>query len=230
MCPGGAPDGDSGQSQDHVSGDSAITAAAKKKSLSASERETSRVKALRHRFRHRLRRWARPRLKFVDETGMRLNFTPRYGRAAPGVRVVEPVPRNSGQPLSLLATLSPQGLSAPMSIEGPVDATVFRLYVERVLGPTLSPGDIVVMDNLAVHKVAGIAERIQAYGARVEYLPPYSPDFNPIEQAWSKLTTALRQRKARTRRTLERALRPLLPTISRADARAWFRHCGYSLH
>ena len=161
---------------------------------------------------------------------MTINLTPRYGRAAPGVRVVEPVPRNYGQQLSLLAVLSPCGLSAPMTIEGPVDAAVFRRYVECVLGPTLRPGDIVVMDNLAVHKVAGIAERIQACGARVEYLPPYSPDFNPIEQAWSKLKTALRQRKARTRRTLERALTVLLPTISGSDARAWFHHCGYSLH
>lgn len=139
------------------------------------------------------------------------------------------VPRNSGQQLSLLAVLSLHGLGAPMTIEGPVNATVFRLYVERVLGPTLRPGDVVVMENLAMQKVAGIAERIHAHGARGEYLPPYSPDLNPIEQAWSKLKTALRQRKARTRRTLDRVLPALLPTISGTDARAWFHHCGYSL-
>lgn len=230
MRPGRATHGNSRQYQDHVFRNPAITTAAKKKSLTASERETPRVRGLRQRFRRRLRRWPRPRLKFLDETGVTINLTPRYGRAAPGVRVVEAVPRNYGQHLSLLATLGPQGLSAPMTIEGPVDATVFRRYVERILGPTLLPGDIVVMDNLAVHKVAGIAERIAARGARVEYLPPYSPDFNPIEQAWSKLKTALRQRKARTRRTLERALTVLLPTISGTDARAWFRHCGYSLY
>lgn len=170
------------------------------------------------------------RLKFLDETGVTINLTPVYGRAAPGVRVVDKVPRNYGRPLSLLAVLSPRGLSAPMTVEGPVDGGVFRVYVEQVLGPTLLPGDIVVMDNLAVHKVAGIAEAIRARGARLEYLPPYSPDFNPIEQGWSKLKTALRQCKARTRRTLERALSAFLPTVSSADARAWFRHCGYSLH
>lgn len=176
------------------------------------------MRGLRQRFRRRLRTWPRPRLKFVDETGVTINLTPLYGRAAPGVRVVEHVPRNYGQHLSLLATLSPQGLSAPMTIAGPVDATVFRRYVERVLGPTLVPGDMVRMDNLAAHKVAGIAECIHAHGARVAYLPPSSPDFNPIEQAWSKLKTALRQRKARTRRTVERALTMLLPTISSTDA------------
>lgn len=172
----------------------------------------------------------RQRLKFLDETGITIRLTPLYGRAAPGVRVVDAIPRNYGQPLSLLATLSPQGLSAPMTVAGPVDASVFRVYVEQVLGPTLAPGDIVVMDNLAVHKVAGIVEAIQARGARVEYLPPYSPDWKPIEQGWSKLKTALRQRKARTRRAVQRALAALLPSISSSDAQAWFRHCGYSLH
>lgn len=230
MRPRSAPHGGSGQRQDSVSGDSAVTAAAKKKSLTASERETPRVRQLRQRFRRRRRTGPQPRLKFLEETGVTINLTPRYGRAAPGIRVVDHGPRNSGQPLSLLAVLSPHGLSAPMTLEGPVDATVFRLYVERVLGPTLRPGDVVVMDNLAVHKVAGIAERIHACGARGEYLPPYSPDFNPSEQAWSKLKTALRQRKARTRRTVERALTALLPSISGADARAWFHPCGYSLH
>lgn len=230
MYPSRATPGDWGQRQDDVPSNSAVTTPAKKKSLSASERETPRVRELRQRFRRQLRTWARPHLKFLDETGVAINLTPRYGRAAPGIRVVESVPRNCGQHLSLLATLSPHGLSAPMTIAGPVDAAVFRRYVAQVLGPTLCPGDIVVMDNLAVHKVAGIVEQIAARGARVEYLPPYSPDFNPIEQAWSKLKTALRQRTTRTQRTLERTLTRLLPTISGTDAQAWFRHCGYSLH
>jgi transposase len=170
------------------------------------------------------------RLKFLDETGITISLTSLYGRAAPGVRVVERIPRNSGKSLSLLAVLSPQGISAPMTVVGPVDSTVLRVYVERVLGPPLTPGDMVVRDNLRVHKVTGIAEAIAARGARVQYLPPYSPDLNPLELGWSKLTTALRQRKARTRRTLERALAAFLPTLSPAHARAWFRHCGYSLH
>jgi transposase len=160
------------------------------------------------------------RLKFLDETGVTISLTPLYGRAAPGVRVVDQVPRNYGSSLSLLAVLGPQGVSAPLTVDGPVDASVFRVYVEQVLGPSLTPGAIVGMDNLAVHKVAGITDAIRARGARVEYLPPYSPDFNPIEQGWSKLKTALRRRKARTRRAVERALAALLPTLSRADARA----------
>jgi transposase len=219
-----------GESQDYVRGDPPVTLAAEKKSLYASEQETPRVKRLRHAFRRRRRHWADRRLKFLDETGVTIRLTPLYGRAAPGVRVVEAVPRNYGQSLSVLAVLGSQGLSAPMTVLGPVDASVFRVYIEQVLGPTLPPGDIVVMDNLAVHKGAGIAQAITAHGARVEYLPPYSPDWNPIEQGWSKLKTLLRQRKARTRRAVERALTALLPTISSADARAWFYHCGYSLH
>jgi transposase len=107
---------------------------------------------------------------------------------------------------------------------------VFQTYVEQVLGPTLQPGDIVVMDNLAVHKVAGIAQAIAARGARGEYLPPYSPDLNPIEKCWAKLKTALRQAKARTREALEEALTHALQTISADDALAWFTHCGYPVH
>jgi len=169
-------------------------------------------------------------VKFVDETGINLALTPRYGRATPGVRVVDSVPQNYGQNLSVLAILSLNGLSAPMSVNGAVDSAVFRAYVEHVLGPTLQPGDMVVMDNLAVHKVAGITESITARGARVEYLPPYSPDLNPIEKCWAKLKTALRQAKARTREALEEALTLALQTISAADAHAWFTHCGYPVH
>ena len=169
-------------------------------------------------------------MKFLDETGINLALTPRYGRATPGVRVVDSVPQNYGENLSVLALLSLNGLSAPMSVNGAVDSAVFQAYVEHVLGPTLQPGDIVVMDNLAVHKVAGITELITARGARIEYLPPYSPDLNPIEKCWAKLKTALRQAKARTREALEEALTRALQTISAADAHAWFTHCGYPVH
>jgi transposase len=177
-----------------------------------------------------MRKVARPRLKFPEETGVPLRLAPLYGRAAPGGRGLDRVPRNYGRQLSVLAVLSPQGLSAPMRAEGPVDAAVSGAYIERARGPTLAPGAILVMDNLAVHKVAGIPEATRARGARVEYLPPYSPDLSPIEHCWSKLKTALRHRKARTRKTSERALAALLPTISPSDAQGWFRRCGYSLH
>jgi transposase len=117
-----------------------------------------------------------------------------------------------------------------MTINGPVDSAVFRAYVKRVLVPTLTPGDIVIMDNLGSHKVEGIREAIEAAGATLLYLPPYSPDWSPIERCWSKLKTFLRAAKARTRETLEDAIRTALDTITAADARNWFLHCGYPLH
>ena len=185
---------------------------------------------LRTEYQPRRLGFAAARLKFIDETGMNLAMTRRYGRAAPGVRVVDRVPRNHGANLSLLAALGLAGLSAPMTVEGAVDTAVFRSYVDRVLGPTLRPGDIVVWDNLAVHKVAEIAAAIAARGARLEPLPPYSPEFNPIEHCWAKLKTALRQAGARTRRRLDAALKRALKTITPADAQAWFAHCGYPVH
>lgn len=183
--------------------------------------------ALRTEYEQRRLDFAVKRLRFIDETGMNLAMTRRYGRAAPGVRVVDRVPHNYGANLSLLGALSVAGVSAPLTVEGAVDTAVFRTYVAQVLGPTLKPGDIVVWDNLAVHKVAGIAEAIAARGARLEPLPPYSPDFNPTEQCWAKLKTALRQAGARTRRRLDAALKRTLKTITPADAQAWFAHCGY---
>ena len=115
-------------------------------------------------------------------------------------------------------------------MDGAVDAEVFRSYVEQVLGPTLVAGDIVMMDNLAVHKVDVIAEAIQARGAGLEFLPAYSPDLNPIERCWAKIKTALRQAKARTRQALETALKQALATITPADAQAWLTHCCYPAH
>lgn len=188
------------------------------------------MRRLRAAFRRRRCGFAPKQLKFIDETGMNLALTRRYGRAAPGMRVVDSVPQNYGQNISVLAALGVGGLSAPMTIDGAVDAEVFRSYVAQVLGPTLTPGDIVVLDNLAAHKVGGIAETIQSRGARLEFLPPYSPDLNPIEQCWAKIKTALRQAKARTHQALETVLQQALPTITPADARAWFAHCGYSVY
>jgi len=117
-----------------------------------------------------------------------------------------------------------------MTVNGAVDGAVFLAYVCEMLVPTLSPGDIVVMDNLGAHKVVGVREAIEAKGARVEYLPPYSPDFNPIEKCWSKIKTFLRKAKARTRADLEAALKDALLQITQADVRAWFAHCGYPVH
>jgi transposase len=144
--------------------------------------------------------------------------------------VAEGVPQNYGENVTMLAALGTGGLQAPMTVGGAVDGLVFLSYVREVLAPTLTEGDIVVMDNLRAHKVAGVREAVEAGGARLEYLPPYSPDFNPIEKCWSKVKTFLRKVKARTREALEAALKEALLTITEADARAWFVHCGYPVH
>jgi transposase len=129
----------------------------------------------------------------------------------------------------MIAALSLQGVDAMMTIDGATDAEVFRASVAPVLGPTLVPGDIVMMDNLRVHTVAGIHERIEACGAQLLYVPPYSPDLSPIEPCWSKLKTLLRSAQARTRDALDAAIKQVLAAVTPSDARGWFRHCGYTL-
>lgn len=156
-------------------------------------------------------------------------MTRLYGRAPRGQRVVGSVPKNYGANVTMLAALSATGVEAVMTVEGATDGEVFRAYVEQVLVPTLSEGDIVVLDNLGAHKVAGICEAVERKGARLIYLPPYSPDLNPIEQCWSKIKSFLRGAQARTREALEEAIQQALTTITESDARAWFKHCGYAL-
>ena len=170
------------------------------------------------------------RLKFLDEAGSNLAMTRVYGRAQPGERVMETVPQNYGENVSMLAAISMTGVSAPMTITGAVDGLVFLEYVKQVLSPTLVVGDVVVMDNLSAHKIAGVRQAIEKCGARLAYLPPYSPDLNPIEKCWSKIKTYLRAAKARTYETLTAALKEALLTITAADIRGWFASCGYSLH
>lgn len=169
------------------------------------------------------------RFKFVDESGINLAMTRSYGRAPPGQRVPDAVPKNYGDNVSVLGSLSCTGLEAVMTVNGATDAAVFLTYVEYVLVPTLVPGDIVVMDNLGAHKVKGVRKSIEAAGATLLYLPPYSPDWSPIEPCWSKLKTYLRAAKARTRERLDEVLKCALDTVTAADARGWFMHSGYAL-
>ena len=157
-------------------------------------------------------------------------MTRRYGRARRGQRVHDAVPKNWGRNVTVLGSLSCQGLEAVMTIEGATDAAVFRAYVGEVLAPTLKPGDVVVMDNLGAHKVDGIRSAIEASGATLIYLPPYSPDYSPIEPCWSKLKTYLRAIKARTREALDEALSYVIETVTASDAKGWFNHCGYAFH
>ena len=157
-------------------------------------------------------------------------MTRRYGRARYGKRAHDSVPKNFGRNVTILGALSCTGLDAVMSVEGATDTAVFRAYVEQVLVPTLVAGDIVVMDNLSAHKVSGIREAIEAAGATLLYLPPYSPDYSPIENCWSKLKASLRKAKARTREALDDALKHAIESITDTDAKGWFKHCGYALN
>lgn len=170
------------------------------------------------------------RLKFVDESGVTLALTHLFGRAPVGERAVGSTPQNYGQNVTLLGALGVSGLQALMSVAGPTEGDVFRVFIERVLGPTLQAGDIVVMGNLGAHKVVGIRQAIEERGARLVYLPPYSPDFSPIEPCWSKLKTCWRGLGARTPRKLARAIKKALGTITATDACAWFAHCGYTVN
>jgi transposase len=170
------------------------------------------------------------RFKFLDESGVNLSLTRLYGRAAPDQRVVDSTPLLSGARTTTLAVIGSAGITAPLVLSGAVNGNIFYSYIEQCVVPTLKPGDIVFMDNLSVHKVAGIEPLIQACGAHLIYLPPYSPDLNPIELAWSKVKTILRRLKARTFPDLIKALKQALRAITLQDIQRWFAHCGYAIN
>ena len=169
------------------------------------------------------------RLKFIDESGAHLGLTRLFGRAAPGQRIVEATPGYSGPHYTLVATLGWKEVTAPWIFEGAMNGVAFEAYVRSQLLPTLRRGDIVVLDNLSAHTGETIRQLIEARGARVQFLPPYSSDFNPIELCWSKIKTALRAAKARTFDVLMEALAKALRSISLTDIQNWFAHCGYAL-
>ena len=164
---------------------------------------------------------------FVDECGSNIALTPLYGRAPKGQRVPDSVPRNRGKNTTLMAALSLSGMGAAMIIEGSATASAFEIYIEQILAPSLQPGHLVVMDNLRAHKGQRVREAIQARGAQVLFLPSYSPDLSPIEEAFSKLKAFLRRVGARSREELVEALSRALETITAQDALGYFTHCGY---
>lgn len=151
------------------------------------------------------------------------------GRAPRGERVRESVPRNYGAQTSVISTMGLAGPEAVWTLEGAVDTDAFNVYVERVLGPTVRRGDILVLDNLGAHRASRIEEMAEARGAQVIWLAPYSPDFSPIELMWSKIKAAMRAAKARTREELERALVSALELVTDSDCLGWFTHCGYQV-
>ena len=168
-------------------------------------------------------------LVFVDESGANIRLARAYARAPRRERAVGRVPRNHGKATSLVAALTPDGLRAPSRRLGAFNAERFVAYVEGTLAPALRPGQVVVLDNLSVHKDRRVRAAVEAAGCRLVFLPPYSPDFSPIELAWSKVKAALRRAGARAQDALDAAADQALATITPQDAAAFFRHCGYSL-
>jgi transposase len=167
------------------------------------------------------------RFVFLDETGTSTNMTRRYGRCPRGQRLVAATPWGHWKTTTFVAGLREDGIIAPLVLDGPMTGEVFRAYVEQMLAPSLAPGDAVVMDNLAAHKVAGVREAIQAAGASLLYLPPYSPDLNPIEQVFAKLKALLRKAAARTKEALWAAIGQLLDNFEPNECKNYLRNCGY---
>lgn len=213
-----------------VGGAAADEAATQKKSLYAQEQDSPENRQRRKAWWETVNGIEPDRLVFVDESGATTEMTRRYGRAPGGERIREATPAGHWSTLTLLGAMSRKGMLASMTVESPTDGEVFLAYLDHVLCPALRPGQVVVMDNLSAHKVEGVRQRIEAAGAQLLYLPPYSPDLNPIEQAWSKLKGHLRSAKSRTAAALEETIAQALPTISAQNAAAWFSHCGYGLH
>jgi transposase len=198
-----------------------------KKTLHAAERDREANRQRREEFLSTIAAIPAEKLIFLDESGVTTQMTRQWGRAAKGQRILETTPQGRWTVLTTLGAMSLRGIDAAMTIPSATDGDIFRVYVEQVLSPKLKPGDVVVMDNLSAHKVAGIRQQIETCGARLIYLPPYSPDLNPIELAWSKFKQFLRSAKARSDQALDQAVSDALKTISAENAAAWFRHCGY---
>ena len=167
------------------------------------------------------------RLVFVDESGAHTQMTRRYGRSPMGQRLVCRVPHGHYQTTTLIAAVRRTGPLAPWLFGGALDGDLFLAWVKQGLVGCLSPGDVVVLDNLATHKVAGVREAIEGAGARLEYLPPYSPDFNPIEPMWSKVKQGLKRREPRNARQLHKAAGAAFATVTSADCQGFFSHAGY---
>ena len=165
---------------------------------------------------------------FVDEMGLHTSLAPLYGHSPKGERVRLEVPRNRGKNTTLLASMTLLGgMGEPMAVEGPTDREVFEAYVERVLAPTLESGRIVIVDNLPAHKPARVRELIESRGCELIYLPAYSPDLNPIEEAFAKIKNLLRKASSRSKEALVEAIGVALSAVSAAEARGFFEHAGY---
>jgi transposase len=186
------------------------------------------VKEARAQWRSRTKGIDPARFRFIDESGAKTNMARLHGRCPPGQRLLSKAPAGHWQTTTMIAAAGLDGVAAPFALEGAVDAESFAVYVQRVLLPTLHGGEIVVLDNLACHKHPRVRELIESAGAEVWYLPPYSPDFNPIEEMWSKIKQVLRSLAARTFEGLIEAIATALRQVSLQDLTGWFTHCGYT--
>jgi transposase len=202
---------------------------AQKKSLHAAEQQRPDVAAARQEWRVGQAQLNPERLIFIDETWATTNMARRYGRCPRGQRLVAAVPHGHWKTSTFVAGLRVTGLTAPLVIDGAMNGETFRAYVEQILGPTLAPGDVVVMDNLAAHKVTGVCQAIEARGAKLLYLPPYSPDLNPIEQLFAKLKALLRKAANRTVDTLWATLGALITRFLPDECANYLANSGYRL-
>jgi transposase len=199
---------------------------AKKKTLGATERDP----VARAAWENDRAPTLDPRRIFaVDEMATSIALTRLYGYAPADERCVGSIPKNHGQPTSLVAALSLQGLEAAMTRLGAIDTLAFEAFIDHVLGPLLQPDDWVLLDNLSAHKALSVRAKIEARGAHALFLPAYSPDFNPIELAFSKVKQVLRSAAARTQEALEAAIADALDAITPEDALAYFRHCNITV-
>jgi transposase len=169
------------------------------------------------------------RLIFVDECGTHTSLAPLYGYAPRGQRLYLSVPRNRGKNTTLLSSMSLEGMGPSLTVEGATTSRVFETYVEKVLAPSLKEGQVVVMDNLSAHKPKRIKELIEQKGCELVYLPSYSPEYNPIEEAFAKIKNLLRKAAARSKEALIEAIAAALSAISAEDIRGYFQHAGYPL-
>lgn len=199
---------------------------AQKKSLHASERDSEANRKRRAEFAARISTIAPERLIFLDESGVTTSMTRLRARCTGGRRIHEAAPGGHWKIMTILGAMSLNGMVAAMTIEEATDGDIFLAFVQQVLCPALKPGDVVVMDNLSSHKLAAVRASIEKAGAELLYLPPYSPDMNPIEKAWAKLKELLRAAKTRTREALEQAIGEALKRITPDNAKAWFRFCS----
>jgi transposase len=197
--------------------------AAEKKSLHAVERDTEANLKRREEFTARIQSISPERLIFLDESGVTTSMTRLYARSAGGKRNHVATPGGHWKIMTILGAMSMNGMIATMTVEKPTDTDIFLAYVEHLLYPVLKSGDVVVMGNLSAHKAPTVHKWIEKAGAEVLYLPPYSPDLNPIEKAWAKIKERLREAKARTKETFDQAITETLPHIAPSNAKAWFR-------